>query len=153
MNVSQYVRKIKQKVFLLLKGERVVLNFISVFLVMFVSNCDKIDTTNPPTDTTNPITFQVTFDRGGSDKGNSVQQTTDGGYVIAGGTGMDIWLIRTDENGLKLWDKTFGSSGVDHGNSVQQTTDGGFIIAGTKDYAQPYYLGFPEKVIIKHQLP
>ena len=75
---------------------------------------------------------------GGSDfdKGYSVQQTQDGGFIIVGFTesygagGEDVYLIKTDENGDTLWTRTYGGSSDDMGNSVQETTDGGFIIAG-----------------------
>ena len=74
----------------------------------------------------------------GDDFGNSVQQTSDGGYIIASSNASVIaaggyshaWLIKTDANGNKLWDKTFGGSKSDEANSVQQTTGGGYIIAG-----------------------
>tara|TARA_B100000700_G_scaffold226944_1_gene250517 strand:+ start:78 stop:1391 length:1314 start_codon:yes stop_codon:yes gene_type:complete len=65
------------------------------------------------------------------DEGNSVQQTTDGGYIITGMTSADIYLIKTDGNGDSSWTKTFTFNAYTMGNSVQQTTDGGYIIIGT----------------------
>ena len=75
--------------------------------------------------------------------GRSAQQTTDGGYIIAGytesyGSGSsDIWLIKTSSNGDTLWTKTYGGSGCDRAGAVQQTTDQGYIIAGSRDAYGP----------------
>jgi type IX secretion system substrate protein len=85
------------------------------------------------------ITFQKTYGGTGDDMGYSVQQTTDGGYIIAGSTDSygagdyDIYLIRTDSIGDTLWTRTFGGSGADFSWCTQQTLDGGFIISGSYD--------------------
>jgi len=68
--------------------------------------------------------------------GHFVQQTSDFGYIIAGGTesfgvgSTDIYLIKTDYFGDTLWTKTYGGVNVDIAYSVQQTNDGGYVIVG-----------------------
>jgi hypothetical protein len=81
--------------------------------------------------------WNKTFGGADYDYGESVQQTTDGGYIITGisdfsyNTGCgDFWLVKTDKNGIEMWNKTFGGTDVDWAHSVQQTTDGGYILIG-----------------------
>ena len=88
------------------------------------------------TDSSGNLEWEKTF--GGADgaSGHSVQVTGDGGYIIAGRmrfyqvTGDDVYLVKTDSNGILEWEQTYGGTGSDYGRSVQVTSDGGYIVAG-----------------------
>jgi hypothetical protein len=96
------------------------------------------------------IRWNKTFRGGGSTLGYSVQQTSDGGYIIIGETlsygGYDVYLIKVDANGNMQWSKTFGGTGDDRGYSVQQTSDGGYIIVGV---TRSYGAGLEDVYLIK----
>ena len=91
------------------------------------------------TDSNGNMVWDKTFGGTDEDVGFYVQQTSDGGYVVAGvkddyvgGKGL-IWLIKTDSNGNLMWDKTFEElqyhlEGI--WVCVQQTSDGGYIVTG-----------------------
>lgn len=71
-----------------------------------------------------------------ADVGNAVQQTRDGGLIIAGTTASfggtsQALLIKTAADGTETWLKTFGSSFREEVWSVQQTHDDGYILCGT----------------------
>jgi len=85
------------------------------------------------TDSNGDSTWTKTFGGSSQDFGYSVQQTTDGGYVITGTTDGNVWLIKTDSLGQEVWNQTLGGSSDDYGWSVQQTADGGYIITGQTD--------------------
>jgi len=66
---------------------------------------------------------------------HSIQQTMDGGYIVAGetrtwGTSSNIWVLKLSSEGDVEWQKTYGGSDSDEVHSVQQTMDGGYIVAG-----------------------
>lgn len=73
------------------------------------------------------------------DWGYEARQTADGGYILTGRVmfnftnGDDIWLIKTDSEGNKIWEKTFGGEYNDGGWSVKQTNDLGYIILGGQE--------------------
>jgi hypothetical protein len=81
----------------------------------------------------------------GDDYALSIQQTTDGGYIIAGYTNSsssgdvtgnnhslnDFWIVKLDASGNIVWNKLLGGNSFDDAYAIQQTTDGGYIVAGT----------------------
>ena len=76
-----------------------------------------------------------TFGGINSDYGRSIQQVFNDGYILVGttasfGDNNDVWLIKTDEQGNKEWDKTFGGSNSDRGYAVQQTENDEYVITG-----------------------
>ncbi len=90
------------------------------------------------TDSIGDTIWTRTYGGDSSDVGYSVQETSDGGFIVAGeteliGTGYrNIFLVRTDNNGDTLWTKVFGDKSAG-AKSVRQTQDGGFIITGKWD--------------------
>ena len=76
------------------------------------------------------------------DKAYSIQQTSDGGYIVAGDTysnngdvsgnhgSWDYWVVKLTSSGVIQWQKCLGGSSNDQASSIQQTSDGGFIVAG-----------------------
>jgi hypothetical protein len=88
------------------------------------------------------IEWQKCLGGNGFDYAYSVQQTSDGGFIIAGYSGSndvdasgnhggnDYWVVKLDASGLITWQKSLGGSDDDRAATVQQTTDGGYIVAG-----------------------
>jgi len=86
------------------------------------------------------------------DAGRSIQQTTDGGYVVAGKTesytygNSDIAVYKLDSNGNKVWFKHYGGANNEDGYSIQQTSDGSYVVAG---YTESYTYGSTDFAIYK----
>jgi len=103
-------------------------------------------------DTKGNKVWQKTYGGSGDDWACSIQQTSDGGYIVAGGTSSfgageyDVYIIKLDEDGNKVWEKTYGGSGDDVAYSIQQTSDGGYIVAG---YTKSFGVGEYDVYIIK----
>jgi len=89
------------------------------------------------------IEWQKCFGGSSTDEGFSVQETSDGGYIIAGSAasndgdlsegngGFDGILIKTDELGNIEWQRSFGGSGEDILRKVSETADGGYVAVGS----------------------
>jgi hypothetical protein len=80
-----------------------------------------------------------------ADAGGSIQQTRDGGYIVAGtaepmGRGIvQAWLLKLDEVGNVQWSRTYtGPAGEEAFFQAQQTFDGGYVAVGnTASFGYP----------------
>ncbi|TXT55322.1 MAG: hypothetical protein BAJATHORv1_40233 [Candidatus Thorarchaeota archaeon] len=75
----------------------------------------------------------------------SIQNTTDGGFILAGVSrsndiagctnngGDDIYILKLDMDGTIEWQSLYGGSGNDYAYEIFQANDGGFIIIGESD--------------------
>lgn len=94
------------------------------------------------TDKYGVVQWQKSYGGSEEDEASSIQQTSDGGYIIAGFTASsngdvtlmhgytDIWAVKIDASGTIQWQKTYGGTGWDQSRCIQQTPDGGYIIGG-----------------------
>ena len=94
-------------------------------------------------DSAGEVLWTKTYGGSGDEFGYYVQETSDGGYIIAGETSSfgldssDVYLIKTNSSGDVMWTKTYGGSKIDVGSCVQQTYDGGYVIIGhTESYGE-----------------
>src|SRR5688572_15886260 len=88
--------------------------------------------------------WDKTIGASGLDQLSILKQTSDGGYILGGGSdsgisgdksqaskgALDFWVVKTDANGTKTWDKTIGGSSDESFRTMIQTTDGGYILGG-----------------------
>jgi uncharacterized delta-60 repeat protein len=80
------------------------------------------------------IEWQKTYGGSQPEEAFSIQQTNDGGYLVAGYTesfgagSQDLWILKLNSAGDIEWQKTYGGS--ERAYSIQQTSDGGYVVAG-----------------------
>lgn len=88
------------------------------------------------------IQWQKTYGGTSNEAGRSIQQTTDGGYIVAGISSSndgdvsnnqgdyDYWIVKINSKGDIEWEKSFGGLGEEGLLAVRQTAEGGYITAG-----------------------
>lgn len=88
------------------------------------------------------VEWQKSLGGTGLDLAHSIQQTSDGGYIIAGQSnsndgdvtgnhgGYDYWIVKLTSSGVIEWEKSYGGSKDEIAYSIQQTKDGGYIVSG-----------------------
>lgn len=105
------------------------------FLLLVVSVNAQLKT--PPV-----IEWQRSLGGSGDDWARSVQQTRDGGYIVAGYSNstdgdvnnsfnaQDYWVVKLSSTGMHEWDRVYGGNDYDMATSIRETKDGSYIIAG-----------------------
>jgi len=94
-------------------------------------------------DSMGTLLWQKTFGGTNTDAANSIEKTTDGGYIVAGNStsidgdvtvnhsnSVDIWIIKIDSTGMLQWEKSYGGTQHDLPHFIERTFDGGYIISG-----------------------
>lgn len=108
------------------------------------SNHGEFDVWVVKTDVDGNMQWNASYGGQLDDRLNAIQQTADGGYIIGAWTispvgfdvtqpgrgSSDMWLIKTDGNGVKQWDGRYGGNDNEYLYALDQTNDGGFILAG-----------------------
>lgn len=97
------------------------------------------------TDSIGNIEWQNSIGGGSIDYLMSIDQTSDGGYILGGysisgigfdkteadiGSTYDYWIVKINSVGNIQWQNTIGGTGQDYLQSIEQTNDGGYIIGG-----------------------
>ncbi|MBK6997149.1 MAG: T9SS type A sorting domain-containing protein [Lewinellaceae bacterium] len=75
-----------------------------------------------------------------------IDNSIDGGYIVVGNTysngakntsqvfgnrgGLDIWVVKIDENGTLEWRQCYGGCDRDESRAIHQTSDGNYVIVG-----------------------
>ena len=89
------------------------------------------------------IEWQKSLGGSGYESAISIQQTNDGGYILAGNSNSndgdvsgnhgndDFWVAKLSVMGTLEWQKSLGGSSYDYGYFIEQTNDGGYILSGT----------------------
>ena len=91
------------------------------------------------------LEWNKTYGGSGDDRGSSLIETSDGGYVLLGYSdssdgdvssnngNRDFWLVKINASGVLLWEKSFGYEGVDEGASIIETSDNHLMLSGVLD--------------------
>jgi hypothetical protein len=99
-----------------------------------------------------PVTFEMTYGDAQWNWFDSVQQTSDGGYLLCGGSGngndCDIWVVKTDCEGSVEWSRIFSDSDYteSYGKCAIEHSDGEFYVAGT---VEPAGVDYSDIVVLK----
>ena len=94
------------------------------------------------TDSLGTIQWEKSYGGQGSDDAYDIEQTVDGGYIVAGSSAStdfdvtgnhgvwDSWIIKLSNTGIMQWEQSYGGPWDDGATMIHQTSDGGYIFSG-----------------------
>ena len=106
--------------------------FLLFPIIVLFSTCNKNNTPKPD----HSGMFMKFFGGAYNDAGFSVEQTSDGGFVIVGSTisegriDKDVYLVKTDTDGNKVWERKYGGLYDEEGLDIKIDKAGNFFVAG-----------------------
>lgn len=86
--------------------------------------------------------WERSFGGSGIEISYDIDNTLDGGYVVAGNSfsvdgdignykgESDFWLIKVDDFGKLIWERSYGGTGFDAAQAVRSSKDGGYYVVG-----------------------
>jgi hypothetical protein len=104
------------------------------------------------TDASGNAQWNKTYGGFDTEKPYALIETSDGGFAMVGYTETwgagddDAWLVRTDANGVVLWNKTYGGIEDEQGKDLVETSDGGFAIVG---YTETWTVGDDDAWLVR----
>ena len=103
------------------------------------------------TNSSGAVQWSKTYGGASDDEGRTVEETADGGFILAGFTqsysnGYQAYVVKTNSSGVVTWSKNFGGGGLELGYSIKQTSDVGYILAG---YTDSYGAGGRDVLLMK----
>ncbi len=76
------------------------------------------------------IDWQKTYGSTNAEMARIVQQTKDGGYLVAGNGYNGIWIIKLDASGSIVWQSTYGNAFNINISSIIEAASGGYVTVG-----------------------
>ena len=85
--------------------------------------------------TQNSSKWVKSFGTSGNDYGNSVQETSEGDFIVAGKSGRipSVFVVKTNYLGEKIWENLYGTGPGDRGQYIIERQDLGFLIVGKEN--------------------
>ena len=108
---------------------------MDLWLIKTDSNGESCLYNDGGTCTQNSSKWVKSFGTSGNDYGNSVKETSEGDFIVAGKSGRipSVFVVKTNSLGEKIWENLYGTGPGDRGQYIIERQDLGFLIVGKEN--------------------